>query len=84
MLRWVPVPVGPLANSWLRGMLKLIEGSPKAWMGSTTIGTENVIRRALPRDGCAELPGLLTKIVPAATAAIPTAIAAYLRIERLL
>src|SRR5438105_14991506 len=60
-LRWVPVPVGPLANTSFRGASKLIDGSPKVWIGSTTVGTENVI---LPDDrpadaGLAELLGLL-------------------------
>src|SRR5205807_6494275 len=42
-LRWVPVPVGPLAYTSPVGLLKLIVGSPNVWIGSAHVGTENPI-----------------------------------------
>src|SRR5947209_20174547 len=49
MLRCVPVPVGPLAKTSPVGESKLIDGSPKVWMGSTTVGTEKPIGAAEAR-----------------------------------
>src|SRR5947209_808824 len=46
MLRCVPVPVGPLAKTSPVGESRLMDGSPKVWIGSTTVGTEKPIAAA--------------------------------------
>src|SRR5579884_3142595 len=64
-------------------MLKLIDGSPKVWIGSTTVGTEKVIRPAgalEARELAAALGDPLKGPTISPAAAAPTIIAAYLRI----
>jgi hypothetical protein len=48
-LRWVPVPVGPLAKKLPRTGSIPIEGSPKVLIGSTIVGLENPIDVAAER-----------------------------------
>src|SRR5258706_11632974 len=42
MLRWVPVPVGPLTNRRASGSMPM-SGSLNVWIGSTTVGVENAM-----------------------------------------
>ena len=42
VLRWVPVPVGPLTKTRPCGSIPM-SGSPLVWMGSTTTGTPNAM-----------------------------------------
>src|SRR6266571_1649873 len=42
VLRWVPVPVGPLTNTRPCGSIPM-SGSPLVWIGSTTVGVPNVM-----------------------------------------
>src|SRR2546428_1586821 len=42
VLRWVPVPVGPLTNTRPKRSTAM-SGSPLVWIGETTDGVSNVI-----------------------------------------
>ena len=45
VLRWVPVPVGPLLNTRPWGSIAR-SGSPLVWIGSTMVGVSKVIAAA--------------------------------------
>ena len=45
VLRWVPVPVGPLTNTRPCGSIAM-SGSPLVWIGSTTVGVSKPIDEA--------------------------------------
>jgi len=56
VLRWVPVPVGPLLKTRPCGSIA-ISGSPLVWIGSTIVGVSKVIAleaaSTVPRGECA-------------------------------
>src|SRR5438105_1369657 len=64
-LRCVPVPVGPLENTRPCASMPM-SGSPNVWMGSTTVGTWNVIFEAAPAVGAT------AERVPVATRSVNT------------
>src|SRR4030081_3903757 len=69
VLRWVPVPVGPLTKTRPDGSIAM-SGSPLVWMGSTTDGTSKPIGTA----GDATVRGEGTRAIePIASTAIADA-----------
>ena len=53
VLRWVPVPVGPLTKTRPRASIPM-SGSPLVWMASTMVGVSKLIAGAA-RAGVAEV-----------------------------